>query len=112
VIKNIYSKGGRMYDHFIFENFSPPQLAEQYANSVLSKLLDSSPSNSTSVAVIEQDELGFNGKVEINTEFGPFVANDYSNDLKDLVDRLQDQIQEEISVWRTRRFDIAKSHSN
>ena len=93
-----------------FKDFTPPQGLALYADSVITRLTDLVPTDSTVIASVAKTLGNYICKIEILSHIGSFVAEIKGEEPKKTIEGAEKKIKEFISKWHKTRFldQIAK----
>ena len=84
-----------------FTNFEADESLRILANSVLSKILDRAPSDSTAVALLERQEEGYRCSLDVFSRQGPYMASVVRATAAEAIRGIEEKLEEQLSRWRT-----------
>jgi hypothetical protein len=96
---------------FEFIGFKPADRLVDRATEELSHIFSESPSDSAARAFVRKTIHGFEGRLQICSVVGTFVADVIGEDPAAVIDKLTERIRSQLHAWREqRRFpDLAEN---
>ncbi len=91
---------------FEFVGFEPNDFLVVRAINKLGRILGESPSDSSGQAVLRKTAKGFEGRIQIRSAVGNFVAEFIGDDPGKVIDRLSRKMRSQLRVWRRARFVV------
>lgn len=110
-----------MDDRFLkFQGFHPSDFTRSYLNDKMSAIHEETPYGSTLHATFRRKGHLFKGVVTIYSSAGKFFAVASGNKLKEVTNRLIEQLRKQLDRWKSQRFQheslkdvvLADSQSN
>lgn len=95
-----------------FQGFHPSSFARSYMADRFSILHEEAPYGSHVQATISRRDHLFKGVVTIYSSAGKFFATASASRLRDVTQKLIDQIRKQLDRWKTRRFQVATRHKS
>lgn len=94
-----------MDDRFIkFQGFHPSDFTRSYLNDKMSAIYDEAPYGSTLRATFTRKGPLFKGVITIYSSAGKFFAVASGNKLKEVTNKLIEQIRKQLDRWKSQRF--------
>ncbi|MGZ3774067.1 MAG: hypothetical protein ACXVCY_08700 [Pseudobdellovibrionaceae bacterium] len=95
----------RMEDrYFKFQGFHPSDFTRSYLNDKINALLEESPYGSDLKATFTRQGHLFKGVVTIYSSAGKFFAVASGTKLKEVMQKLVEQIRKQLDRWKSQRF--------
>jgi ribosome-associated translation inhibitor RaiA len=92
-----------------FRNFIPTLDLEKNAKSMLSRLFDFMPYDSSSSATIEREGDSYVVSIEIISNWGKFIARNVAESPRSALDLACRSMKTQIAKWHSLRFEPAAS---
>lgn len=94
-----------MEDFFIkFQGLHPSEFTRSYLTDKLSSLREEAPYGANIQAVFSRQDHLFKGRISIHSSAGKFFATASDSKLKDVTQKLIEQIRKQLGRWKERRF--------
>lgn len=87
-----------------FQGFHPSDFTRSYLNDKMSALHEETPYGASLKATFSRNDADFKGVVTIHSSAGKFFAVATGRKLKEVTQKLMEQIRKQLDRWKTNRF--------
>lgn len=108
--KNQSPKGSKVAvkeKDFEFIDFEPSSSLARRAKERLSRIFGESPSDSSARAFLRKTRDGFEGRLQVSSVVGTFMAHVVGDDPLSVVDSLSRKVRSQLRLWKRSRSLIA-----
>ena len=88
-----------------YQGFHPSDFTKTFLQSLLSELYEESPSGSTMTADFSRKDNVFKAIISIRSSAGKFFAVASGRKLREVTDKIIDQIRKQLDKWKSTRFE-------
>ena len=89
---------------FSFIDFEPTRHLANNAMERLSRIFGESPSDSSTRAWVKKTRDGFEGRLQIRSAVGTFMADVIGEDPAQVIDSLSRKVRSQLRLWKRQRF--------
>lgn len=92
---------------FEFIDFEPNTSVADKAMEKISRIFSESPSDSNTKAFLKKTARGFEGRLQVSSAVGTFMAEFIGEDPSKVIDRLSRKVRSQLRVWKRQRVVTA-----
>jgi hypothetical protein len=92
---------------FEFIGFVPAPHVSEHAAAKIARVFSESPSDSFARAFVRKTVKGFEGRLQVRSTVGTFMAEVIGEDPAQVVDKLSLKIRSQIRLWKRQRFSLS-----
>lgn len=89
---------------FEFIGFDPAPGVAARAMEKIARIFSESPSDAFARAFVRKTVRGFEGRLQVRSAVGTFVAEVFSDDPSEVVDKLSWKMRSQLRLWKRHRF--------
>lgn len=86
-----------------FIDFEPPASLTDQAAEKLARVSSESPSDSNTRAFLKKTQTGFEGRLQISSAAGTFLADEIGEDPAEVIEALSHKVRSQLETWKAER---------